>query len=130
MDRFRFMVHNRPQQTSRSEPPAVVGNNLASLSNVEYILTQNDVKYFFMSSDVYSSSKYMINKVKQNTATDSISFKKANNTKNGGGHTVPQLDCSPLSNEGMKLLEQYNTAQSGNFFLAWPTLHDASAYYK
>lgn len=125
MDRFRFMVHNRPKKNERSEPIRVPGNNFENLSNVEYILTQNDVKYFFMSSDLYNKSKYMIKKVEHNRT----SFNKANNTKIAG-KSVPQLDCSPLSSDGMKLLEQSEQAQSGNVFLAWPTLHDASAYYK
>lgn len=132
MDRFRYMVHNRPQQNSRSEPPPIT-NNFKNLSNVEYILTQNDVKYFFMSSDLYDSSKYMIKKFAHNNVTDSTPFERTNNTKNNKGDNVPQLDCSPLSNEGMKLLEQNKQTKqtkSGNFLLAWPTLHDASAYYK
>lgn len=132
MDRFRYMVHNRPQKTSRSEPPAVYGNNYANLSNVEYILTQNDVKYFFMSSDLYyDSSKYMIKKVQHNNATDSTPFSRTNNTKTPAGDSVRQKDCNPLlSNDGMALLEENKQSKSGNFFLAWPTLHDASAYYK
>lgn len=128
MDRFRFMVHNRPQKDKRSEPP-VADNNLQNLSNVEYILTQNDVKYFFLSSDLYTKPQYMIRKVEHRN-NDGKSFNKTNNTKKNDGNTVPQLDCSPLRNEGMKLLELDKTDQSGKLFLAWPTLHDASAYYK
>jgi len=129
MDRFRYMVHNRPQKTSRSEPAEDEKNNFRNLSNVEYILTQNDVKYFFMSSDLYDSPKYMIKKVEHHS-DDSTPFKKANNTKNNKGVIVPQLDCSSLSSNGMKLLEKDKSAKSGNLFLAWPTLHDASAYYR
>lgn len=128
MDRFRYMVHNMPQQNSRSEALLAV-KNYENLSNVEYILTQNDVKYFFMSSDLYDSSKYMIEKVVHNNATDSIPFNKTNSTKTNAGANAPQLGCGPLSNDLMRALEKEKTAKSGNFFLAWPTLHDTSAYY-
>jgi len=119
MDRFRYMVHNRPQKTKRSELPLLEANYFSNLPIVEYILTQDDVKYFFMSSDLYNSSKYIINKVDNNKRDVTFLYKNSN--------------CSPKYG-GMSLLEQGGKQskqnKSGNLFLAWPTLHDASVYYK
>ena len=120
MDRFRYMVHNRPKMPKIMEIKNVIKRNEPPNKVLfqECILTQDDVKYFFMSSDLYNSSKYIINKADNNKPD--VSFLK-------------NSICSPEGG-GMIFLEkggEQNNKQnkSGNFFLAWPTLHDASVYY-
>lgn len=122
MDRFRYMVHNRPEEHYRSEPKE------GQMADVEFVLTQSDVKYFFLSSDIYQSNpKYMI---KKNQPADINAFNAHNCTKNTNGKIVQQVGCGALlKKETMFLLEENNKAQSGDVFLAWPTLRDASNYY-
>ena len=126
MDRFRYMVHNRPRINARSEPES---------SHVEFVLTQSDVKYFFLSSGIYSSSKYMIKEIKNNNKSYAGAFNAQNKTRNSSGSPssslVPQVECAQLISENLVgLLEPPTAAQNGNSFLAWPTLHEASEYYK
>lgn len=108
MDRFRYMVHNKPQKEKRSE---------SVNDDVKYVLTQSDLKYFFMSSDLYDNSKYMIKKVEY-----------SNSNSNSNVIYFKSDKCSTRIK--MSLLERGKPAKSGFFFLAWPTLHDASEYYK
>ena len=125
MDRFRYMVHNRPDRPDRSEP-----DHPDNMAHVEFVLTQSDVKYFFLSADIYKSTQhYMMKAIDHNKSRSALN--EQNFTKNRNGRVKPQLGCDTLfRNDTVKLLEGSTDERIGNVLLAWPTLHDAFEYYK
>lgn len=125
MDRFRYMVHNMPEKHNRSEP--VEGE----MAHVEYVLTQSDVKFFFLSAAIYkSNAKYLVKEIVHNNEKKEA-FNKHNFTKSSQGIEVLQLECDPLlSNHAIKVLEpSVSVPKNGSLLLAWPTLHDTLGYY-
>lgn len=129
MDRFRYMVHNKPRKNEMREP---MGSH--SMSHVEYVLTQIDVKFFFLSADIYKSEPnlYIKEDIKHNDGP--LSFNTQNNTfymsKGRGRLRMPQKDCPTLIDEDNVLVfEQDLPKKNGNVVWAWPTLKEASDHY-
>jgi hypothetical protein len=111
MDIFRYMVHNRPNS-----------KNDAQGDSIEYRLTEQDVKYFFLSSDSYrensTNNRLNIN-TRRFTGTSSLVINTKNKMEGCGNFMTKEL---------AEKLEKSN--QDGTrMVLAWPTLKEAWDYY-
>jgi len=105
------MVHNRPNS-----------KNDAQGDSIAYRLTEQDVKYFFLSSDSYrensTNNRLNIN-TRRFTGTSSLVINTKNKMEGCGNFMTKEL---------AEKLEKSN--QDGTrMFLAWPTLKEAWDYY-
>ena len=125
MDRFRYMVHNGPSKYERSEP-----SEPSDMEHVEFVLTQSDVQYFFLSADVYPE-QYRMKKPSSNEGKYRTLRHRTNYTKTRNGEEMPVFQCDQiLSSESQKTLELMKPRINDNVVFAWPTLKDAVGYYQ
>ncbi len=124
MDRFRYMVHNKPR--SKNEAKEQPG-----LENVKLVLTQSDVKYFFLSFDVYKNKiPNLYNQKIENKESSVNVFNATNSTKNTEGTRKPQQGCRALIHKPLiSTLEENSDPMSGCVVVAWPSFSETVEYY-
>lgn len=127
MDRFRFMVHNKPEEKN-------LAKESVNLQNVQLILTQRDVKFFFLSFDVYKNIPGLHKlPFELNPRRVKAALNGTNITKKRGGQKEQKGCGFDDVNIKMEVLESglgtNGNLSPGNVVVAWPTLNETVDYY-
>eukprot|EP00966_Prymnesium_polylepis_P040589 941735-Prymnesium_polylepis.1 len=114
MDRFRYIVHNKPG--SKKECKELIG-----FENVQLVLTRSDVKYFFLSFDVYKGKVHNLYTPEVANNEKNVSAFNATNITKTTTNKKPQKNCRQLIHKSLiPLLEEDSKAKPGNVVVAWP----------